>query len=141
MVEAALTLANGRSVPSQVDEAFSELPSVMARAGSLSGRTEAAVLDLAEAVILRGREGKLFDALVIEGGDGNRITVQLAKLPVMVRLNKNSGVLDEPRSESICDCASTGSTCQVVRPSLPPPAVASRLRTVGVELHLLYAEQ
>jgi exoribonuclease R len=95
VVEAALALANGRSVPRQVDEAFSELPSVMARAGSLSGRTEAAVLDLAEAVILCGREGELFDALVIEGG--NRITVQLAKLPVVVRLNGDGGVLDEPK--------------------------------------------
>lgn len=97
VVEAALAIANGRHVPNQVDDAFSELPSVMARAGGLSARTEAAVLDLAEAVMLRGHEGEVFDALVIEGGNRGRITAQLAKLPVVVRVNGNGGVLDEPK--------------------------------------------
>lgn len=95
VVEAALALANGRSVPGHVEDAFSELPLVMARAGNLSGRTEAAVLDLAEAVMLRDREGELFDALVIDAAVGNRITAQLAKLPVVVRLNWNGGVMGE----------------------------------------------
>lgn len=69
----------------------------MGCAGSLSGRTEAAVLDLAEAVMLGGREGEVFDALVIEGGNKGRITAQLAKLPVVVRVNGNNGLLDEPK--------------------------------------------
>jgi len=94
VVEAALALANGRSLPQQVAEAFDKLPPVMARADGLAGRTDAAVLDLAEAIMLRGREGELFDARVIDEGDRGRITAQLAKLPVVVRLNENS---DWPR--------------------------------------------
>lgn len=66
VVEAALALANGRDLPRQVEDAFPELPSVMERADGLSGRVEAAVLNLAEAVMLGGRKGELFDALVIE---------------------------------------------------------------------------
>ncbi len=97
VVEAALAIGNGVSVPGQVDSAFSELPSVMGRAGSLSGRTEAAVLDLAEAVMLRGREGEVFDALVLEGGNKGRITAQLAKLPVVVRVDGNGAALNEPK--------------------------------------------
>lgn len=95
VVEAALALANGRSVPEQVDAAFPELPSVMARADGLAGRAEAAVLELAEAAILRGREGEVFDALVIGGGNGDRLTAQLAHLPVMVRLNGTDGIPDD----------------------------------------------
>lgn len=97
VVEAALALANGHNVPHQVNEAFPELPSVMGRAGGLAGRTEAAVLDLAEVVMLREREGELFDARVIEAGNKDRITAQLAKLPVVVRLNRNGGQGEAPK--------------------------------------------
>jgi len=97
VIEAALALANGRSVPRQASDAFSELPSVMARAGSLAGRTDAAVLDLAEAVMLRGREGELFNALVIDADDKGRVTAQLAKLPVVVRVNGNVGELHDAK--------------------------------------------
>jgi exoribonuclease R len=97
VIEAALALANGRSVPRQASDAFSELPSVMARAGSLAGRTDAAVLDLAEAVMLRGREGELFNALVIDADDKGRVTAQLAKLPVVVRVNGNGVELHDAK--------------------------------------------
>jgi exoribonuclease R len=94
VVEAALALANGRGVPGEVKDAFRKLPRIMARAGSLAGRVEASVLDLAEAVMLRGREGETFDAAVIATGNG-RITVQLAALPVLAKLGGSDGMQGE----------------------------------------------
>lgn len=103
VVETALALANGRDVPPQMGDAFPELPSVMDRADGLSGRVETAILDLAEAVMLSGREGELFDALVIETGNRDRITVQLARLPILVRLNGNDGQPEKPKfGEQVC---------------------------------------
>jgi exoribonuclease R len=96
VVEAALALANGRQVPREVNEAFPLLPPVMERADGLSGRVEAAVLNLAEAVMLSGREGEFFDASVIEAGKG-RTSVQLARLPIMARLNGTGATRDEPK--------------------------------------------
>ena len=46
--------------------------------------------------MLRGREGEFFDALVI-GKGRDRIAVQLAGLPIVVRLNQNGGNLEEPK--------------------------------------------
>ena len=39
---------------------------MMAKAEARAGRVDAAVLDLAEAVLLAGREGEVFDAVVVD---------------------------------------------------------------------------
>jgi exoribonuclease R len=84
VVRAALAVANGEPVPPAVEAAFAALPKVMARADSLSGKIERAVIDLAEAVMLQGREGEAFAALVTDIDDrGARI--QLCDLPVVAR--------------------------------------------------------
>ena len=85
VVRAALALANGKPVPSAVTEAFEALPEVMAKADALGSRIQRAAVDLAEAVILRGREGETFAAIVTEVDDrGARI--QLCDLPVVARV-------------------------------------------------------
>ncbi|HET8611355.1 MAG TPA: RNB domain-containing ribonuclease, partial [Sphingomonas sp.] len=85
VVRAALAIANGESVPEAVTQAFEKLPSVMARADSLAGRIERAVIDLGEAVMLRGRVGQVFAAVVTDVDDrGARI--QLRDLPVVARV-------------------------------------------------------
>jgi exoribonuclease R len=66
VVEAALAVANGRAVPDEVAAAFARLPAAMARGEQRANSVDRAVLDLAEAVLLAGREGEEFDAVVVD---------------------------------------------------------------------------
>lgn len=85
VVSAALAVANGKDVPERVTQAFAKLPPVMARADNLGGQIERAVVDLAEAVMLKGSEGLVFPAIVTDVDDrGARI--QLRDEPVVARV-------------------------------------------------------
>ena len=85
VVQAALAVANGRSVPAEVNAAFDRLPPVMARADALAGKLTRAVIDLAEAVMLLPHVGERFAAVVTDVDDhGARI--QLRDLAVVARL-------------------------------------------------------
>ena len=85
VVRATLAIANGQPVPDVVTAAFTQLPAVMARADSLSGQIDRAVIDMAEATMLRGREGEVFPAVVTDLDDrGARM--QLRDLPVVARI-------------------------------------------------------
>ncbi|PXA86471.1 RNB domain-containing ribonuclease [Nostoc sp. 3335mG] len=85
VVRAALAVANGQPVPEAVTAAFDKLPAVMAKADARSGQIERAVIDLAEAVLLAGREGEVFAATVTDADDrGAR--VQLRDVPVVARI-------------------------------------------------------
>lgn len=86
VVQAALAVANGRAVPDSVAAAFEKLPKLMARAGSLSGRIDRAVIDMAEAVVLEGREGERFPAVVTDIGERGA-SIQLCRLPVTARID------------------------------------------------------
>ncbi|RYE01009.1 MAG: RNB domain-containing ribonuclease [Sphingomonadales bacterium] len=88
VVRAALAIANGQPVPPVVTEAFASLPPVMARADSQAGRIDRAVIDLAEAVMLQGREGEAFPAIVTDTTQGG-VRVQLRDLPVVANLKTN----------------------------------------------------
>lgn len=86
VVRAALAVATGESVPHVVSDAFAKLPAVMARADALAGRIDRAVIDLAETVLLAGKEGTSFPAVVTDLDDrGARI--QLRGLPVVARVD------------------------------------------------------
>lgn len=85
VIEGALAVANGQPVPDAVQEAYARLPEVMEAADSLAGRLDAAVFDLAEAVLLSGREGEVFGGIVVDEDDrGAR--VQIADPGVLVRV-------------------------------------------------------
>ncbi|MGK6356447.1 RNB domain-containing ribonuclease [Sphingomonas sp. DT-207] len=88
VVRAALAVANGRSVPAAVSEAFGKLPAVMQRADAIAGQIERAVIDLAEAVMLRERVGDVFGAVVTDV-DERGIRLQLREMPVVARLATN----------------------------------------------------
>lgn len=76
MIEAALAVANGDAVPDEVEQAFTELPHAMRQGGTRANRVDRAAIDLAEAVVLQGREGEVFDAVVTDEDDrGARIQV------------------------------------------------------------------
>ena len=86
VVSATLELANGRPVPAAAAEAFAKLPAVMARAETLAGRIERAAVDLAETVMLQGREGEVFPAIATDV-DERGVRIQLCGLPVVARLD------------------------------------------------------
>jgi exoribonuclease R len=86
VVEAALALARTGRWPDGAAETFRALPPVMAEAAQTSRRLDRAVLDLAEAVLLEGREGEEFAAVVT--GIGQRgADIQLLDQPVMTRID------------------------------------------------------
>ncbi len=86
VVLAALAVANGRPVPDDVQAAFADLPDVMARADATGNRLDRLVVDLVEAVVLQGQEGRTFDALVTDV-DERGARIQLCDLGVVARVN------------------------------------------------------
>ncbi len=86
VVQAALAVANGRDVPVHVTAAFAKLPKVMARADARANQIDRAVIDMAEAVMLAGREGESFDAIVTDIGERGA-SIQLHDMPVTARVN------------------------------------------------------
>jgi len=87
VVLAALAVANGRPVPDEVQAAFGALPETMQRSDALGNRLDRLVVDLVEAVVMRGHEGRTFDAVVTDVDDrGARI--QLCDLAIVARVNE-----------------------------------------------------
>ena len=86
VVRAALAIANGQDVPETVSQAFAKLPPVMARADNLGGQIERAVVDLAEAVMLKGSDGRIFPAIVTDV-DERGARMQLRDEPVVARVD------------------------------------------------------
>ncbi|KQS04446.1 ribonuclease [Sphingomonas sp. Leaf357] len=82
VVQAALAVANGKTVPDVVAQAFETLPLVMARADAIGGRIDRVVVDLAEAVMLHGREGEVFAATIVDADDRGA-HIQLRDLAVL----------------------------------------------------------
>jgi exoribonuclease R len=78
-------VANGRTVPSVVSEAFEKLPAVMARADAQAGKIDRAVVDLAETLVLSGKEGETFGSVVTDV-DERAAKVQLCDWPVAARV-------------------------------------------------------
>lgn len=94
VVQAALAVANGQTPPAEVLAAFERLPEVMGRADARSGQIERAVIDLAEIVVLQGREGQVFDAVVTEV-DERGARIQLCDAPVVARLPTATAAVGE----------------------------------------------
>jgi exoribonuclease R len=88
VVRCTLAIANGQPVPQVVTDAFARLPKVMGRADGRASQIDHAVIDLAEAVMLTGREGETFQAIVTDFFD-NGVRVQLAGMPVVANIKAN----------------------------------------------------
>ncbi len=86
VVEAALAVANGDPVPEHIEAAFAELPHVMARSDQRGNRVDNAVNDLAEAVLLAGREGELFDGVIVDE-DRHGPVMQIAEPAILSRVH------------------------------------------------------
>lgn len=85
VVMAALAVANGQPVSDALSAAFARLPQVMAHADAQSAAIDRAVIDLAEAVTLQGREGEAFDAVVTDE-DERGARIQLEAEPIVARV-------------------------------------------------------
>jgi exoribonuclease R len=82
--EVCLALAAGREPDPALRAALPELPALMLSSDRRTRDVERAVLDATEAWLLRGREGQVFPAVVVEAEDG-RGTVVLDDPPVRGR--------------------------------------------------------
>ena len=78
-------MANGRDVPADIVGAFGALPKVMDDYEDLASRVESAVRDLAEAVLLAGREGELFDGVIVDE-DQRGPVMQISEPAVLARI-------------------------------------------------------
>ncbi|TGQ73082.1 MAG: RNB domain-containing ribonuclease [Mesorhizobium sp.] len=85
VVRCALAIASGQPVPQAVTDAFAGLPKVMGRADARASQINHAAIDLAEAVMLRGREGETFKAVVTDFVD-HGVRVQLADMAVVANV-------------------------------------------------------
>lgn len=86
VVDAAVAVAAGQPVDQRVAEAFDALPKVMARAEAVANRADRTVIELAEAVILAGREDELFDAVVVDE-DRDGAVIQLVDPAVLATVH------------------------------------------------------
>jgi exoribonuclease R len=82
--EVCLALAAGRPPAPELREALPEIPALMAASDRRTREVERAVVDATEAWLLRGREGQVFPAVVVDAEDG-RGTVVLDDLAIRGR--------------------------------------------------------
>lgn len=85
VIEATLAVTAGVPVPEPIAAAFAGLPKAMTRGEQRANRAEKLALELAEAVVLEGREGDIFDAVVVDEND-DTVEVQIADPAVLAKL-------------------------------------------------------
>jgi len=86
VIEAVLQIASGKTVPDELTAIFERLPAIMAKAEEKAGQIDRAVLDLAEAAVLKGCEGSHFDAVVTDV-DERGARIHLVNLAVVARVD------------------------------------------------------
>ncbi|GIE76166.1 hypothetical protein Aph02nite_21160 [Actinoplanes philippinensis] len=69
--EACLAMYGGRPVPGWVLDALPRLPKAMSSTDRVAGAADRGAIDLAEAVLLQGRIGEVFEAAVLDREDAN----------------------------------------------------------------------
>ena len=90
VVEAALAVANGGPCPTRSRRRSTPCRRRWPRASSGPTASSAAVIDLAEAVLLSGREGEVFDAVVVDEDERGAV-VQLVEPAVLARVARQPG--------------------------------------------------
>ncbi|WP_010146561.1 RNB domain-containing ribonuclease [Serinicoccus profundi] len=75
-------LSAGREVPDWARAALPDLPDVMEETGRRAKAVDRACVTAVEAAVLRDRVGEDFEAVVVDGVDGDRVQVQLMDPPV-----------------------------------------------------------
>jgi exoribonuclease R len=88
VLDAAVAVSAGGPVPEHVTTAFGGLAEAMRRGDARASKVDRAVIDLVEAVALRGREGERFEAVVIDVDDRDGARVQLRDVAVVARIDR-----------------------------------------------------
>ncbi len=70
--EVCLAFAAGQEIPEWARAALPKLPKVMSESDRLAGAANRGAIDLAEAVLLQGRVGELFEAGVVDVDDASK---------------------------------------------------------------------
>ncbi len=86
VIEAAVSVVAGQPVEPWVADAFDALPAVMDATTARASQIDRAALDLAEAVVLAGREGELFDAVVTDEDDRG-VRIQIVDPAIVARVD------------------------------------------------------
>ncbi|HEY8217788.1 MAG TPA: RNB domain-containing ribonuclease [Acidimicrobiia bacterium] len=89
-----LELFAGRTPPAELRAALDPLPPIMVDGARRAHQVERAVVDLAEALVLRGREGETFPAVVVDV-DGARATVVLRRPPIVAGIDADGALLGD----------------------------------------------
>ncbi len=89
--EVCLALCAGAEVPPWVREGLPRLPEAMTRAARRAGAYERGILDAVEAALLTGREGELFDGVIVDVDTGRpparvRGQIEITDPPVRARI-------------------------------------------------------
>ncbi len=88
VVMTTLAMANGGAPSLAATEAFERLPPIMAHADAFAGQLDRAAIDLAETIMLAGRVGETFRAIVTDI-DERGARMQLCDLPIVARVAAN----------------------------------------------------
>jgi exoribonuclease R len=83
--EVTLAICAGGEPPAWAVDALPALPEAMAEADRQADAVEAAVINLAETLVLSGREGQVFQASVVDVQE-DRATIQLTDPPVVTKM-------------------------------------------------------
>lgn len=102
ITEAALAVVNRKQVPSWVSTAFSSLPAIMNRADARANQIDGAVIELAEAVVLKDRVGDTLDGRVVDLDDRGA-KIQLCTEPVITRIPAQGLQLGQPVSVKLTE--------------------------------------
>lgn len=86
VIETVLAVANGKRVSPEIEQGMAQLPAAMAQGERRSNRAEREALELAESVVLAGREGHIFDAVVVDEGERG-VEFQIADPAVLARVH------------------------------------------------------
>lgn len=87
------SVCRGTDVPGWVREVLPSLPDIMATSDRLAGAVDRAGIDLAEALLLSGREGQTFEGVVVDAGKSgtdDKGLVQLLEPAVLARVSSSS---------------------------------------------------
>lgn len=94
VVEAALSVANGRPVQPEIAATFEPLAEVMKKADAKAAQVDSSVIELAESVVLRDDIGSSFEGRVTDL-DQRGARIQLCELPVITRVAEDSLALGD----------------------------------------------
>ncbi|HEY9484972.1 MAG TPA: RNB domain-containing ribonuclease, partial [Micromonosporaceae bacterium] len=103
--EACLALFAGTELPEWIRPALPKLPDVMAATDRVANTAERGAVDLAEAVLLAGRLGERFDAVVLDVDGSNHAPERAhgAEPPKPPRPPRGTVALDAPAVRARCE--------------------------------------